>query len=75
MKTDHFKRLYSNELLTKSKIQEYLIIQDRTEILIELIKDDFYTFDHNFCLKYIESLIKNYVYELDLDNSNIKYSN
>ena len=72
MKNDHFKKFYSNELLTKNKIQEYLITEDRTEILVELIKDDFYTFDYNFFLKHIESLIKNYVYELDLVNSNLK---
>jgi len=72
LKADDFKKFYSNKLLTKKQIQEYLLTHDRNKILVELIKDDFYTFDYNFCLKYIESEINNYTYELNVNNSNLK---
>ncbi len=71
MKREHFKKFYSNEL-KNNKIQEYLIIKDRTEILVELIKDEFYTFDYFFCLKYIESHIKNSNFEFNFDIANLK---
>lgn len=49
-----------------------MLTQERTNILIELIKDDFYLFDYCFCLKIFEKNIKNEYLDIDIDNQGMK---
>ena len=59
IKSEEFKRFYYYELKTKQKIQEFLVQKGRIDLLKEMLKDDYFTFNNNYIIKYIEILLKN----------------
>jgi len=60
-------------LKTNQKIQEFLVENGKIEFLKEMLKDEFYTYNNHFIIKYIERLLKNKDVGISIDENKLQY--
>ncbi len=50
---------YYNELKTNQKIQQYLVNNGKIKLLVEMLKDEFYSYDDTYIIKFLEQTLIN----------------
>jgi len=71
--SEDFKIFYHNELKTNEKIQEYLVQRGKIDLLKEMLKDVFYSYNDNYIIKYIEQTLKNKELGMSTQDNELKY--
>lgn len=58
---------------TNQKIQEYLVVNGKIDILKEMLKDEFYSYNNHFIINYIERLLKNQEVGISIEDNKLQY--